>query len=173
LVIGYTGYAYSNAAGYSWWGEIGAVCGIPATVAVTPSTYAVLVSPGANLPIQGDVAMSGTSMYTVMCPANQVVVGFSGLLTTPGSLQHLHLLSLDCASLDVISPTPGSLSVSIEQAQATPGVGDNSGTAFPDTRCPPGSVVTGTNVVAPDNGTPSAYGVQAFGVQCSAIGLAQ
>jgi hypothetical protein len=147
VVIGYLGFLHPN--GYH--GQIQAQCGIPAISGSAPP-FAVTITSGALTPLEG--GEGDGSGWTMACPANQVVVGFSG---RSGAL--LDFLSADCAPLS-ITGSPGSYTVNIGALTFLPGVGDPGGNSFPDTACPPGEVATANHLRAGD-------GIDAFGIGCS------
>jgi hypothetical protein len=145
-VIGYQGYLHPN--GYH--GQIQAQCGIPSISGSGP--YAITIATGALTTLEG---LQGDGvLWTLACPANQVVVGFSG---RSGAL--LDFLSPDCAPLS-ITGSPGSYAVTLGAATSVPGVGDSGGSAFSDTTCPAGEVATENHLRAGD-------GIDYFGIGCS------
>jgi hypothetical protein len=141
------GYLHPN--GYH--GQLQAQCGIP-SVSGSASPYTVTIAPGAVTPLEG---LQGVPpQWMLACPANQVVVGFSG---RSGAL--LDNLSADCAPLS-ITGSAGNYTVVIGAITSLPGVGDLGGSVFPDTPCPAGEVSTDTHLRAGD-------GIDYFGIGCS------
>src|SRR6185312_16135021 len=100
--------------------------------------YTITIAAGGLTPLEG--ALGDGVLWTLACPANQVVVGFSG---RSGAL--LDFLSPDCAPLS-ITGSPGSYVVTIGSVTSVPGVGDTGGSPFSDTPCPAGEVATDTNL---------------------------
>jgi hypothetical protein len=146
VVIGYQGYLHPN--GYH--GQLQAQCGIPSIGDGGPN--AITIATGALTTLEG---LQGDGvLWTLACPANQVVVGFSG---RSGAL--LDFLSPDCAPLS-ITGSPGSYTVTIGATTSVPGVGDQGGSAFADTPCPTGEVATENHLRAGD-------GIDYFGIGCS------
>jgi len=121
-------------------------CGI---VQITGTT--VTVKAGASLPTRGK---AGTTSWTRDCPANQVIVGFSG---RSGSL--VDQLALRCAPLAVAAAITGS-ALTVGTATTLAAIGGTGGSAFTAVNCPSGEVATMARVRTGDN-------LDAFGLACS------
>ncbi|WP_433933789.1 hypothetical protein AB3662_05155 [Sorangium cellulosum] len=89
-------------------------------------SYTISTTPGDSTPVQGSF---GAEPWEIMCPENEVVVGFSGWA---GS--YVDLLFIACAPLLVTGP-PGDLRVEIGPVTWPDGVGGDGGSEFPDTFC--------------------------------------
>jgi hypothetical protein len=111
---------------------------------------AVTMKAGATLPIRGK---AGTSSWTRDCPANQVVVGFSGR-----SDLLIDQLTLNCAPLVASGSALGS-ALTVATSTVLPAVGGAGGTAFAPTKCLSGEVATMARVRTGDN-------LDAFGLAC-------
>ena len=109
------------------------------------------IQAGASLPTRGK---AGTSSWTSNCPANQVVVGFSG---RSGLL--VDQIALRCAPLGVSSATSGS-SLTVGTATSLGAIGGTGGSAFAAVNCPTGEVATMARVRTGDN-------LDAFGLACA------
>jgi len=121
-------------------------CGI-----VQISGTTVTVSAGGSLPTRGKL---GTSAWTSDCPANQVVVGFSG---RSGLL--VDQLALRCAPLVAAAATSGS-PLTVGTGASLTAIGGTGGSAFAAVSCPTGEVATMARVRTGDN-------LDAFGLGCA------
>jgi hypothetical protein len=149
VVIGFSGFLAMQ--GYN--GKIQALCGTPALSGSGP--YTVTISPAGTTPLRG---LFGVTAWSRPCPADQVVVGFSG---RAGAL--VDALTFDCAPL-VVSGTPGAYTLATGAVTALAQVGGNGGNPFALTSCPAGQVATMCRPRAGD-------GIDAFGMACSAVSL--
>jgi hypothetical protein len=126
--------------------QIGGVCG---TIQVTGTT--VTVKAGSLLPVRGKM---GKSAWSRMCPANQVVVAFSGR----GGLL-VDQLAFSCAPMVASAATVGA-PLTVGTAQALAAVGGTGGTAFATVKCPAGEMANASLVRTGDN-------LDAFALLCS------
>jgi subtilisin family serine protease len=125
--------------------QIAGHCGVIQIVGTTVSIKA-----GATLPTRGK---AGTSSWTRDCPANQVVVGFSG---RSGLL--VDQIAFSCAPLVASGSTSGS-ALTVGTSTTLAAIGGTGGTAFTTTKCLTGEVATLARVRAGDN-------LDAFGLAC-------
>jgi hypothetical protein len=116
--------------------QIGAQCGVLQIVGTTVS-----LKPGATLPTRGSVA--GTA-WTRTCPANQVVVGFSGRVG-----DFIDQLVFICAPLTAASSAVGTALTPGTTISLTP-IGGGGGMAFAAVRCAAGELGGGSRVRAGD-----------------------
>jgi len=126
--------------------QIRGVCG---TVSI--SGTAVTVGVGTTMATRGP---AGTSAWTRSCPANQVVVGFSG---RSGLL--VDQLTFSCAPLTAAASTVGS-ALNVGAAKALSAVGGTGGNAFPTVSCGSGQIASSMTVRTGDN-------MDAFALACS------
>jgi hypothetical protein len=147
-VIGYQGQLHPN--GYH--GQLQAQCGKFAVSGSGNGPYSFTITAGDLTTLEG--LQGDGNVWKLACPANQVVVGFTG---RSGAL--LDFLAPDCAPI-TIAGSPGNFSVSVGTAAAIPGVGDQGGATFPDIPCPAGMVATENHLRAGD-------GIDAFGIGCT------
>jgi len=126
--------------------QIKGVCG---TVSI--SGTAVTVGVGTTMTTRGP---AGTSTWTRSCPANQVVVGFSG---RSGLL--VDQLTFTCAPLTAAASTVGS-ALTVGAAKALSAVGGTGGTAFGTVTCGSGQIANSMTVRSGDN-------MDAFALACS------
>src|SRR6185295_6852142 len=89
-VVGYVGHTTTTQPIVVDW--LQTVCG---KLSITASGCQVTVSPGATLAGRGRA--TGTGLWMVMCPPNQVVVGFHGLAGFD-----LDRVSFECAPLNIL-----------------------------------------------------------------------
>ena len=113
-------------------------------------------TPGDVTPFQGS---EGTEPWEMVCPENQVVVGFSGW-----SGSYLDLLWIACAPL-LVTGEPGELRVEIGPVTWSDGVGGDGGSEFPDTFCGASQVANLVQTVV--SGAP----VSAIGLGCATPSL--
>jgi hypothetical protein len=126
------------------------VCG---TLSITgTNTYAVHVTQAETLALEGTQTGSMTQM--ALCPANQVVVGFSGR-----SGGFIDALSFSCAPL-VISGTSPNFMLSIGAFTATSAIGGPGGMPFTAISCPANAVALGETGRADVD-------IHAFGLVCA------
>jgi hypothetical protein len=95
----------------------------------------VSFTPGAQLPERG--MFSGPSWWEP-CPANEVVVGFSG-----HSGEYVDQLAFQCGQWIVASGDGGPV-LTMTATTSLPAVGGGGGSPFPAAACPPGQMATGT-----------------------------
>jgi hypothetical protein len=112
--------------------QIAARCGVLQIAGTT-----VTVTPGAMLPIHG---MMAPTPWTRTCPANQVMVGFTG---RSGSF--MDQLVFDCAPLTAASAAPGA-NLTPGTAAPLPAIGGTGGMPFAQINCPAGQVASGSLV---------------------------
>ncbi|WP_437968963.1 hypothetical protein WMF04_06585 [Sorangium sp. So ce260] len=135
-------------------GKIQAQCGHLELAGDGP--YTITTTLGDTTPFQGTY---GSESWEMMCPENEVVVGFSGWA---GS--YLDVLFIACAPLVVTGP-PDDLRVEIGPVTWPDGVGGDGGSEFPDTFC-------GAHQVANLVQTVVASGpIASFGVGCATPSL--
>ncbi|WP_199693848.1 hypothetical protein, partial [Sorangium cellulosum] len=119
-------------------------------------SYTITTAPGDVTALQGAY---GSESWDMMCPEDEVVVGFS---VWAGS--YVDLLFIACAPLVVTGP-PGGLRVEIGPVTWPDGVGGDGGSEFPDTFC-------GADPIANRFQTVSANGpIAAFGLGCATPSL--
>ncbi len=121
--------------GFTLWGlpDTDAVqprCGTPTPQGNGPMTVAA----GATLATVGSTG--GGNMTTLACPANQVVIGFSGSVTPSGN--YTRDTAFRCAPLDA-DGMPGAVTTTIT-------FGGGGGVDYPVTDCPYGTVATSARV---------------------------
>ncbi|WP_437735192.1 hypothetical protein [Sorangium sp. So ce1335] len=119
-------------------------------------SYTITTAPGDVTPLQGTY---GSESWDIMCPENEVVVGFSGW-----SGSYLDLLFIACAPLVVTGP-PGDLRVELGPVTWPDGVGGDGGSEFPDTFCGADQIANRFQAVVA--GGP----VAAFGLGCATPSL--
>ncbi|WP_437739608.1 hypothetical protein WMF39_28235 [Sorangium sp. So ce1504] len=118
--------------------------------------YTITMMPGDVTPFQGS---EGTESWEMVCPENEVVVGFSGW-----SGRYLDLLFIACAPLLVTGP-PGDLRVELGPVTWPDGVGGDGGSEFPDTFCGADQVANLVQTVV-EGGA-----IGAFGLGCTTPSL--
>jgi len=126
--------------------QIKGICG---TLSVTGTTASVGV--GTTMITRGQ---SGASAWSRMCPANQVVVSFSG---RSGLL--VDQLTFACARLTAAAPAVGSALTAGAASSLSP-VGGTGGTAFAAMKCGAGQIANAMIVRTGDN-------LDAFALACS------
>ncbi|MEA2700338.1 MAG: hypothetical protein QOI66_4609, partial [Myxococcales bacterium] len=131
--------------------QIAARCGVVQIVGTT-----VTIKPGATLPVRG---MAGTMAWTRTCPADQVVVGFSGR-----SGSYVDQLVLICAPLTAASSAVGAALMPGGTTSLT-AIGGNGGSAFAAIKCATGQVGAGSLVREGDF-------MDAFSIVCSKATIA-
>jgi hypothetical protein len=113
----------------------------------------VTIKAGATLPTRG---AAGPAPFTRDCPANQVVVGYSG---RAGLL--VDQIVLTCAPLSSTASATTGAALSVGATTSTvSAVGGTGGTALTPVQCPTGEVATTTRLRAGDN-------LDAFGLACA------
>ncbi|WP_437928986.1 hypothetical protein WMF37_06840 [Sorangium sp. So ce291] len=135
-------------------GQIRAQCGHLALDGAGP--YTIAATPGDMTPVEGTY---GTEAWEMMCPEDQVVVGFSGW-----SGSYLDLLFIACAPL-LVTGAPGDLRVEIGPVTWPDGVGGDGGSEFPDTFCGASQVANLVQTVV--SGPP----ISAIGLGCATVSL--
>ncbi len=145
---------WDNDGGDYIWG-VQAVCGKPEIApGAGADEYRVLVNKRSSQALQGTA--QGSASTQLLCPANQVVVGFSGR-----SGQWMDALGLRCAPLEVTG-APGSEVLGVgSPVTSTSQLGGPGGGAYPDTDCGSGMMASGTTVNLYD-----VY-VSGFGLTCT------
>jgi len=147
VLMGFTG-SLAQVSGYN--GQISAQCGILQT-AMSNGTTVVHVALGATLPTRGAQAAQS---WTRSCPVDQVVVGMggrSGLLVDQ--------LIFRCAPI-AISGAGYKVGVTDDLNP----IGQNGGSAFPQTDCPTNQVASVARIRAGD-------AIDAFGLACTALAV--
>jgi hypothetical protein len=123
-------------------------CGV-----VQISGATVTIKAGATLPTRG---AAGLAPFTRDCPANQVVVGYSG---RAGLL--VDQIVLTCAPLSSTASAATGAALTVGATTSTlAAIGGTGGTALTAVRCPTGEVATTTRLRAGDN-------LDAFGLACA------
>jgi hypothetical protein len=138
-VIGYDGFLTPASVGLILVGGVQAVCG---DLYLSGSSDQIATSVGATLPMRGD---SQANYWTQMCPANEVVVGFSGR-----SGADVDQLAFECAPWLAPASSDGSAALTIGTRVTLSPAGGDGGTAFSPVECPPGELARGSNVIAGD-----------------------
>ena len=134
--------------------SIGGVCGTLSIGAAAP--YNITTGAGGNLP---EREAPTTGVETAMCPANQVIVGFSGK-----SAMYMEALSFRCAPLSVAGNAPN-FTLQFGNATDSALVGDeNTGTNFAAINCAAGQAAVSQVMNA-------AAAVDNFGLACAALTL--
>lgn len=134
-------------------GRIQAQCGHLELTGAGP--YAITTTPGDATPIRGDY---GDEPWEIMCPENEVVVGFGG---RAGSF--VDFLSIGCAPL-LVKGEPGDLRVEFGPLSFPGGAGGEGGEPFPDTLCDGAQIPNAVQTVI-------ATVVSAFGMGCATASL--
>ncbi len=119
----------------------GATFGVCSTVAVDPSSGAITTTPvGMTARIAtGDDPVSGRVAYSAVCPANQVVVGYSAYAGV-----HLYQLTVRCAPLSLGLADAGFPILTGAASDLTP-IGVMSGSATGPADCGPGEAAVGVD----------------------------
>jgi hypothetical protein len=146
VVIGYQGFVTAASVGATLVGAIETVCGVLAFAEASPD---ITTSPGATFPMRGN---SRAGPWAQMCPADEVVVGFSG-----HSGLYLDQITFECAPWVVTDGGDGGDLSSESAVTLTAAGGDTGGPSA--TPCPSGELARGSNVRAGD-------WVDAFGLIC-------
>jgi hypothetical protein len=133
VLLGFQGFVTPPSAGLTLIEGLEAMCGELSFVSPSPGPSATAA--GATLPIRG---ASKGSAWTQRCPANEVVVGFSGR-----SGSDLDQVAFECASWTAESEAPGA-PLSMGAAITLPAVGGDGGLPFQEA-CPSGQLARGTN----------------------------
>jgi hypothetical protein len=150
VLIGYRGTVDSPDATVNYLRTFTAVCG---KLSITGSgTYTVSTTQAEDLTTRG--TQTGSIAQTAMCPANQVIVGFSG---RQGNL--IDSLLFTCAPLQISGSSP-TFTLSIGATTNTTVIGGPGGTPFAPLACP-------ANAVAVGHAGRSNQDVQAFGLVCA------
>ncbi len=131
------------------------MCGLP-NLNVQGAGFVVKVGAGTALTQRGG---TGDTPWTRSCPADQVLVGFSGRAGTT-----IDQLVLTCAPLLVSEAVDGRFSVAPGAATPLMAIGGAGGAAFVQTDCPIGQVGAAQRLRA---GTL----INAFGYGCNAVSL--
>jgi hypothetical protein len=147
-VIGYQGFVTGPEVGAVLVGAIQTVCG-QLSLGTTPSGQ-LTTAAGATLPVRGSTQ---DSPWTQMCPADEVVVGFSGR-----SGAALDQVAFACAPWTVSN---GVLSAGAEVTLTA--AGGDGGTPYQD-GCPAGQLARGSNLR-------SGAWIDAFGLVCGTPSL--
>ncbi|HEY0137128.1 MAG TPA: hypothetical protein VGB85_23755, partial [Nannocystis sp.] len=149
VLIGFTGSLKAGAHA-----AIKGVCAVP-MLAVQDDAFVIKTGPGAALPQRGGL---GDTPWMRVCPADHVLVGFSGSAGTG-----VNQLTFSCAPL-VVSEGVGAFTIGVGPATQLMVVGAVGGMPFMPTSCPIGQVAGAQRLRA---GTV----VNAFGLGCSAVSL--
>ena len=150
LLIGFQGFLGGSH------GRLQGVCGTPGLVPALDG-FVVTVSDPTPLPQRGN---GGNMQWMRLCPVDQMIVGFSG---RAGQL--IDQLTFTCAPLVVSEAGDGAWSIAPGPTGTLPAIGGNGGQPFAQANCPAGQVGSMQRIRAGDS-------VDAFGIGCSAIGLA-
>jgi len=127
-----------------------AVCG---TLSITgTTTFTVTTTQAETLTTQG--TQTGSMPQTALCPANQVVVGFTG---RAGGF--IDALAFSCAPLTISGASPN-YTLSIGTPTDTSAVGGPGGMPFAAVACPAGTIAVG-------HAGRSGVDIQAFGLLCA------
>jgi hypothetical protein len=133
VVIGFQGFLTLPSAGLTLIEGLQAVCG--QLSAQGPSPARMTASVGAMLPIRG---ASLGSPWTLMCPSDEVVVGFAGR-----SGSDLDQVGFECAAWSAPSEDAGA-PLEMGSTVTLPAVGGDGGLPFEE-GCPSGEMVRGTS----------------------------
>jgi hypothetical protein len=149
-VIGYQGYITPASVGLILIGGIQALC-----AEVFLSASGIETSPGATLPMRGT---SQDGPWMQICPAGQVVVGFSG-----HSGLDLDRVAFECAQLVTSEGEAGEELLSLETEVTLAAAGGDGGSPY-EVSCPSGQVARGSNLFAGE-------WVDSFGLVCGSPAL--
>jgi hypothetical protein len=133
VIIGYRGTVDVPDAAVNYLRNFRAICATLSVTATTP--YQVRTTQAETLAAIGSLV--GSIMQTASCPANQVVVGFTG---RSGRL--IDALSFVCAPL-VIAGTSPTFTLAIGGTSVTGAIGGPGGAPFAQMNCPAGRVAVG------------------------------
>lgn len=133
VLLGFQGTLTLPSAGLTLVEGFQATCG-ELTLASAPPA-AISTTTGSSLPMRG---ASKGSAWSQVCPANQVVVGFSGR-----SGSDLDQVAFDCAAWTAASDEAGT-PLSMGTPVTLPAAGGDGGLPFQGA-CPPGQLARGTN----------------------------
>ena len=131
-VVGYRGFLTPPPVGLTLIGGVQTLCGVLTLGASSP--LGIATSPGATLPMRG---ASRASPWTQVCPADQVVVGFSGR-----SGAALDQVAFECAPW--FAADAGGVGLSVGGSVTLMAAGRDGGMPFEDL-CPPGQLARGTS----------------------------
>ena len=130
------------------------ICGTLSVGANSP--YAVTTAQAGMLTAR---ETAGNTVENAMCPANQVIIGFSGR-----AAQYIEALVFRCAPLTISGNAPN-YQLNIDNATNTSPIGgENAGTAFNAINCQNGQVAV---TQMPNAGS----AIDNFGLKCSALSL--
>jgi hypothetical protein len=150
VLIGYRGTVDPPEVIVNYLRTFTAVCG---TLSITgTNTFAVTATQAETLTTQG--TQTGSMMQTATCPANQVVVGFSG---RAGGF--VDALTFSCARLTISGSSPN-FTLSIGTPNDTSAIGGPGGMPFAAIACPAGTIAVG-------HAGRADIDVQAFGLLCA------
>jgi hypothetical protein len=133
VVIGYMGTVNAPDASVDWLRSFQPICGSLTVTGVPP--YVVETSSSATLAQVGDTR--GDIDQTVVCPPDQVVVGFGA-----HSGSFIDSIAFTCAPLDIASGDAG-YELSVGETTALAAIGGPRGMTFTQVQCPPGAVAVG------------------------------
>jgi hypothetical protein len=159
VVVGFSGQLYFDPdAGQStpWIGILQTRCG--AVALGGPGREQVVVGPGASLPQLGFFAGPGPMPFSSPCPADQIVVGFSGR-----SGAFVDGLAVVCAHW-IVQATGAAYALSEDSVTTLTYAGGAGGDAFGLESCPSGQMATG---IAGRSG----FWLDHFGLLCSEAAL--
>jgi hypothetical protein len=133
------------------------VAGICATLGVAGNPpYAITATEAGMLPTR---MSAGSTIENALCPANQVIIGFSGRTAT-----YIEALVFRCAPLTITGTAP-SYELAIGSATNTSPIGgENAGTAFNAIDCAADQVAVS---LVPNAGS----AIDNFGLRCAALSL--
>jgi hypothetical protein len=133
------------------------VAGVCATLSVgANSPYAITTTQAGMLPVR---MSAGNTVENAMCPANQVIIGFSGR-----TAMYIEALIFRCAPLTITGTAPN---YELEIGSATdtsPIGGENAGSTFNAINCAGGQVAVSQ---VPNAGS----AIDNFGLRCSEVSL--
>jgi hypothetical protein len=153
VLVGFKGTVDSIDGGQSLLRSVQGICAPLTVTAAAP--YQVKVGTGASLPARNTL---GAVSVSAICPADQVVTGFSGRYA-----QFIQSLDFICAPLLIGGSSP-TFTLSLGTATTTSIIGVQSGTVFSTIGCANNDVAVGQ---APHAGAD----VDAFGLLCAAPSL--
>jgi hypothetical protein len=152
VVIGYEGATFVDVDGGIKTPVVSIIQGVCGTLSVSgPASDPVAVTAGSALNARGSLQ---TALWSQMCPAEQVVIGFSGRTG-----DFVDRLAFMCAHW-IVSIADGGASLSADSLTTLPAAGGLGGVAFPLEMCPPGQMATGDRLRA-------GFFVDQFALLCS------
>jgi hypothetical protein len=155
VVIGYTGTVNLPDASVNYLRSFQAVCGSLAVAGI--STYAVEVLPNETLAQVGDT--KGTLLQAVMCPPNQIVVGFGA-----HSGSFIDSLAFSCAPLEISEPDASSFELLVGAPTTMAAIGGPRGMTLTQVQCPEGTIAVG-------HAGKAGHDINSFGLLCGTPSL--